>query len=119
MLHHAYQNKIVLQRELISFAALMECANPETKLGPVLLAYENLLLHKIAKRGLQMSGDQLAHAAAEDVEAMIADPFKWAQRWLSEFRNDPNDDYMVASFADHCLYLWQAHKHAIETTQPR
>jgi hypothetical protein len=35
VLHHAYQNKIVLQRELISFAALMECANPETKLGPV------------------------------------------------------------------------------------
>jgi hypothetical protein len=42
-----------------------------------------------------MSGDQLAHAAVDDVEAMIADPFNWAQRWLSEFRNDPTDDYMV------------------------
>jgi hypothetical protein len=28
-LHHAYQNKIVLQRELISFAALASVANPE------------------------------------------------------------------------------------------
>lgn len=25
----------------------------------------------------------------------------WAQRWLAEFRDDPNDNYMVFLFADH------------------
>jgi hypothetical protein len=117
-LHHAYQNKIVLQRELISFAALMQIAKPRTKLQPVMLAYGNLLVNKIGERGLQMNSDQLANAAIDEVEAMIADPFKWAQRWLSEFRNDPNDNYMVAMFADHCLRLHQAYKHSIEQTQP-
>jgi hypothetical protein len=67
----------VLQRELTSFVALMSVANPKSKLQPVMLAYENLLVHKIAQRGLQMSGDQLANAAMDDVEAMIADPFKF------------------------------------------
>jgi hypothetical protein len=82
-------------------------------------AYGNLLVDKMAERGLQMSRDQLANAAFDDVEAMAADPFKWAQRWLSEFRDDPNDNYMVFLFADHCLRLFQAHKHGIEETQPR
>jgi hypothetical protein len=50
---------------------------------------------------------------------MIADPFGWAQRWLSEFRDDPNDNYTVALFADHCMRLLHAYKHGIEETQPR
>ena len=62
-LHHAYQNKIVLQRELISFAALASVANPESGLWPVLLAYADLLVRKAAERGSQMNKDQLAHAA--------------------------------------------------------
>src|SRR5262249_18700549 len=97
-LHHAYQNKVALQRELMSFVALMECANPGSKLQSVMLAYGNLLVNKIAERGLQMSRDQLANAALDDVEAMATDPYKWAQRWLSEFRDDPNGNYMVAMF---------------------
>jgi hypothetical protein len=117
-LHHAYQNKIVLQRELMSFAALMSAAKPGSKLRPVMLAYANLLMDKIAQRGLQMSRDRLANAALDDLEAMGADHFKWAQRWLSEFRNDPNDNYMVALFADHRLRLFDAYKHGIEQTQP-
>jgi hypothetical protein len=118
-LHHAYQNKIVLQRELISFAALASVANPESGLGPVLLAYRDLLVDKMAKRGLEMSRDQLANAACDDVEAMIADRDGWAQRWLSEFRDDPNDHYMVFEFADHCVRLFQAWKGAIKNTRPR
>jgi hypothetical protein len=105
-LHHAYQNKMVLQRELICFAALMSVAKPESKLPPVMLAYGNLLVQKTADRGLQMTRDQLAQAALDDVEVMIADPYKWAQRWLSEFRDDPNDTFMVAIFADHCMRLF-------------
>ena len=65
-LHHAYQNKIVLQRELISFAALASVANPESGLRPVLLAYADLLVRKAAERGLQMNKDQLANAALDD-----------------------------------------------------
>jgi hypothetical protein len=115
---HAYQNKIVLQRELISFVALMETAKPGSKLQSVMLEYENLLVHKIAERGLQMNRDQLANAAKDDVGTMIAEPFKWAQRWLSEFRDDPKDNYMVAVFAAHCLRVHEAYKRAIEQTQP-
>jgi hypothetical protein len=106
----------LLQRELISFAALMQVAK-KTKLQPVMLAYGNLLVNKIAERGLQMNSDQLAMAALDDVQAMITDPFKWAQRWLSEFRDDPNDNYMVALFADHCLRLHQAYERSIEQIQ--
>jgi hypothetical protein len=116
-LHHAYQNKIVQQRELISFAALMSVANPQSGLGPVILAYEDLLVHKMADRGLQMSGDQLAKAAIEDVEAMHAQPFGWAQRWLSEFGDDPKDSYIP--FANHCVKLFQAYTIGIEKTRPR
>jgi hypothetical protein len=82
-------------------------------------AYGDLLVHKAAGRGLQMNKDQLANAAFEDVEAMMSDPFKWAQRWLSEFRDDPNDNYMVAMFADHCTRLFHAYRGGIEKTGPR
>jgi hypothetical protein len=115
-LHHAYQNKIVLQREFISFAALQHVAKPGSKLEPVLLEYGNLLVQKFAERGLRMNRDQLANAAEDDVGAMFAGPFKWAQRWLSEFRDDPNDNYMVAVFAAHCLRVHEAYKRGIEQT---
>jgi hypothetical protein len=116
-LHHAYQNKIVLQRELISFAALMSIANPESGLGPVILAYENLLVHKMAQRDLHMNGDQLAKAAVNDVEEMMSQPFGWAQRWLSEFGDDAKDNYII--FADHCVRLFHAYEQGIEKTRPR
>jgi len=116
-LHAVYQNKIVLQRELLSFVALASVANPDSNLQPVLRAYGNLLVNKMAERGLQMSDKQLADAAFDDVEAMVAQPFKWAREWLAEFGDNPKDNYI--SFAEHWLRLWQAHKSAIEQTQPR
>ena len=73
----------------------------------------------MAERGLQMNRDQLAKAAIDDFEMMFDDPFKWAQRWLSEFRDDPNDNFMVALFADHCMRLLHAYKHGLENTRPR
>jgi hypothetical protein len=76
-----------------------------------------LLVAKLSSRGLQINVDELAEAAPAEVERMIADPFKWAQRWLAEFRDDPNDNYMVVLFADHCLKQFQAFKHSIETTR--
>jgi len=97
----------------------MSVATPENKLLPVMMAYGNLLVHKIAQRGLQMNRDQLADAALDDVRAMNTDRYTWAQRWLSEFRNDPNDNYMVGEFAEHCVLLYGAYMGGIETIQPR
>jgi hypothetical protein len=107
----------VLQRELISFAALASIANPASGLGPVMLAYGNLLVHKMAERGLQMSRDQLAKAAVDDVEEMMSQPFGWAQRWLSEFGDDAKDNYII--FADHCVKLFHAYEQGLEDTRPR
>jgi hypothetical protein len=117
--HRAYHNKILLQREMICFAALMVAAKPGTQLQPVMLAFGDLLVRKISARGLQMSGDQLAEHAMQDVTDILSDPSPWAQRWLAEFRDDPNDNYMVALFADHCLRLYDAYTHAVESTKPR
>ena len=117
--HHAYQNKILLQREMICFVALMVTANPRTQLGPVMLAFGDILVAKLSARGLQMNRDQLADAARADVAEMIANPFPWAQRWLAEFRDDPQDNYMVAMFADHCLRLYSAYGQGTEQTRPK
>jgi hypothetical protein len=116
-LHAVYQNKVTLQRELLSFAALASVAKPESRLEPVLMTYANLVVDKMAKRGLQMSRDQLANAAFDDAEAMIAQPFKWAQEWPAEFGDDAKDNYI--SFAEHWLALFKSRKGAIENTQPR
>jgi hypothetical protein len=48
---------------------------------------------------------------------MIAKPYPWAQQWLAEFRDDPNDTYMVAFFAEHCLRLHHAYTNGIEKTR--
>ena len=71
---------------------------------PVMSAYVKLVVDKMAKRGLQLSEDQLAKAAFDDVEAMLAQPFKWSRQWLSEFADDPHDDYIL--FADHWVRLF-------------
>lgn len=104
---------------MICFVALMAAANPGTQLPPVMLAFGDLLVTKLSARGLQMNREQLADTAKADVSEMIADPFPWAQRWLAEFRDDPNDNYMVVMFADHCSRLFQAYKQAIEQTRPK
>jgi hypothetical protein len=112
--HQAYQNKFLLQREMICFVALMRAAQPGTKLQPVMMAYGDLVVHKAADRGLQITRDQLAEASLDDVDKMLLRPFEWGQQWLSEFRNDPNDPYGVYLFANHCSKLFQAYEGAIE-----
>ena len=104
---------------MICFVALMETAHPEMHFKPVMLAFGDLLISKLGARGLQMNRDQLAVAALVDIETMIANPFPWAQHWLAEFLKNPNDDFMVVFFADHCLRLRSACKNAIESTRPK
>jgi hypothetical protein len=118
-LHHAYQNKILLQREMICFVALMQAAHPGTVLQSVMPVYGDMVVRKAAERGLQLSRDQLAAAAIRDVEAMFSEPYLWGQRWLAEFRSDPEETFMVALFADHCLKLYSAYKSGIENTSPK
>jgi hypothetical protein len=118
-LHQAYQNKMFLQRELICFFALMAAAGPKTLLRPVMMAFGNLLVSKLDARGLQMNRDQIADYAQNDTAAMMASPVPWAKNWLAEFRSDPNDNYMVVLFADHCVRLYHACKTGIENTQPK
>jgi len=115
--HQAYQNKILLQREMICFVALMQAAHPGTVLQPVMIAYGDMVVRKAAERGLQLSRDQLAEASLSDAETMFSEPYLWGQRWLSEFRSDPEETFMVALFADHCLKLFSAYKSGIENTK--
>lgn len=117
-LHHAYQNKMLLQREMICFVALMQAAHPGTVLASVMPVFGDLLVLKADKRGLQLTRDQFAQASMDDVEYMFAEPYLWAQRWLAEFRHNPEETFMVALFADHCLKLFSAHKAGIEQTSP-
>ena len=117
-LHHAYQNKMVLQREIICFVALMQAAHPGTVLHEVMPVFGDLLVLKADERGLQLTRDQLAEWSLEDVEYMFAEPYKWAQRWLGEFRDNPDDTFMVFLFADHCHKLFSAYKTGIENTGP-
>jgi hypothetical protein len=111
-----YSDKARIQREAMCFVALMSSAGPETNLRPVMMAFSKLLTKNMATRGIQVDIDQFADASVQDVGEMFAEPFKWSQGWLAEFRNDPKDNYMVVMFADHCQRQFNAYKHAIEET---
>jgi hypothetical protein len=117
--HRAYQDKMLLQREMICFVALMAAAKPDTQLPPVMGAFGTLVVSKASARGLQINRDQLTEYALQDFEKMTSEPFQWAQRWLAEFRDDPNDNHMVFLFADHCTRLFSAYQHGIESTRPK
>lgn len=118
-LHHAYQNKILPQREMTCFVALMQAAYPGTLLHSAMPVYGDLVVGKALARGLQLSRDQLAEASLEDVRTIFAEPYLWSQRWLAEFRSDPDETFMVALFADHCHKLLSAYAAGIETTVPK
>jgi hypothetical protein len=114
-----YLEKALLQREAMCFVALMSLAGPETNLRPVMMAFSTLLIKNMAVRGIELDVDTFAEVSMQDVEHMFAEPFKWSQGWLAEFRNDPNDNYMVVMYADHCQRLFNAYKHGIEDTNKK
>ena len=116
-----YHEKALLQREMMCFTALMLAADPNTgqEFQPVMMEFGRLLIAKLAERGIQITADDLVATSTADIGQMTADPFPWAQRWLAEFRTKPNENYMVAMFADHSLKQFNAFKNAIETTRPK
>jgi hypothetical protein len=111
-----YFEKALVTREALCFVALSSVAHPETKLPPVLLAFANLVARRLNARGLPADADAFADASLTDADTLFKRPYEWAQSWLAEFRNDPNDTYMVALFADYCQKLFQAYQQAIRNT---
>jgi hypothetical protein len=73
-------------------------------------------VQKVEQRGQLADADTLADYSFRDTEHLLQQPFDWAQKWLEEFRNDPDDTYMVGIFADHCTKVFQAYKMAIVNT---
>jgi hypothetical protein len=118
--HRAFQDKMLLQRELICLVALIVVATPETQLRPVIEAFGTLIVDKASARGLRISRDRLAKYGLQDVDKMTSEPLQWAKRWLADFEVDPNDNQkMVEFFADHCTRLFRSYADAIESTRPK
>ena len=114
-----FNDKSLLMRESLCFVALSSVAKPETKLPPVLMAYARLVARRLNARGMLADPDAFADASLSDIKRLFDSPYAWAQNWLSEFRADPNDEHMVALFADHCQKLFQAYRQSIEQTYLR
>lgn len=106
-----YRQKTLLYREGSSICALLEIANKDPKLLPVLREYVDFLEAKRVGRGLQAGREQLVRAAVEDLCNLFTDPIKWARRWLTEFRDDPDE---IVLFADHWRRQYRAVKGALE-----
>ena len=106
-----YREKALLYREGSSICALLEIANKNPKLLPVLREYVDFLEAKRVGRGLRTGGEQLVRAAVEDLCDMFTDPIKWARRWLTEFRDDPDG---VVLFAHHWRRQYGVVKGALE-----
>jgi hypothetical protein len=118
-MHARYREKALHYREICALAAIATLAQ-DTRLRGVMGALVSLVQAKRARRGLgSASRDEAMYSAIDSVEDLFTDPFKWAQRWLMEFRNDPDDNFMVVLFADHWQRHWNAVKHALETTLPK
>jgi hypothetical protein len=116
--HRRYREKALLYREAWSLCALNEMAN-DLQLRPVLRELEGVVEAKRARRGLRdLNREQVMYAAIDSVEDLFADPFKWAKRWLMEFRNDPDDNFMVVPFANEWQRHYLAVKAAIKQTRP-
>lgn len=114
-----YDDKALFLRETICFVALASVAKEGTNLRPVLMAYTRLLCRKMEQRGIETDADTWAEYSFKEMEHMTQEPMDWAQKWLAEFRNNPNDSYMVYNFANHCHKLFGAYKHAIEHTNKK
>ncbi len=116
-LYKKYEQKALFYREAWVLCALSAVAR-DLQLFPVLRELESIVEAKRARRGLKYPHDELMQTAFDSLEDLSSDPFKWAQRWLKEFRDDPGDNFMVVLFADHWQRQFQAMMEAIKQTRP-
>ncbi len=112
--HRAFQDKMLLTRELLCFVALAQ--NGSGTMQPVMRAFADIVVKKCGERGLQMNVDQLANYAFDDTEKLIEAPIDWAKSWMAEFQADK--DWNAVRFADHCLKLRHAYETSISNTRP-
>jgi hypothetical protein len=116
-MHQQYREKALLYREAWALAGMATAAK-DPQLRQVMKELQSVVQAKRISRGVRdASPDQVMYAAFDSVEDLFADPFKWAQRWLMEFRHDANDNFMAVLFADHWSRQFNAVKHAIESTR--
>jgi hypothetical protein len=116
--HKRYRQKALFYREAWCLCALAVVAH-ELHLRAVLAELVDVVEAKRARRGLRTySRGYLMDAAFDSVETLFANPCKWAQRWLMDFRDDPDDNFMVVPFADHWQQQYAALKGAIDEPRP-
>ena len=78
----------------MTLCALLEVADKQpTTLHPVLREYENLLEAKRTGRWLNVGSREFRDAAIEDLLGIKDKSYRWAQKWLTEFRNNPDDNF--------------------------
>ena len=105
-----YREKALLYREDSSVCALLEIANRDHKILPLLHEYVALLEAERVGRGLGADREQLVRGAVEHLCDLFTHPIKWARRWLEEFREDPDG---IVLFANHWLRHYEAGKGAL------
>jgi hypothetical protein len=116
--HRRYRQKALIYREAWCICALAVLAH-DLHLRGVLAELVAIVEAKRIRRGLRTFGiGYLMDAAFDSLEALSANPCKWAQHWLMDFRDDPDDNYMLADFADHWQQQYAALKRAIDEPRP-
>jgi hypothetical protein len=116
--HRRYRQKALFYREAWSLCALAVVAH-DLHLRAVLAELVDIVEAKRTRRGLRTyNRGYLMDAAFDSVEKLYANPCKWALRWLMDFRDDPDDDVMLASFADYWQQQYAALKDAIDEPRP-
>lgn len=116
--HKRYRQKALFYREAWCLCALAVVAH-DLHLRAVLAELVDIVEAKRTRRGLRTYGrGYLMDAAFDSVETLFANPCKWAQRWLMDFRVDPDDSYMLVPFADHWQQQYAVLKSAIEEPRP-
>jgi hypothetical protein len=117
-MHRRYRQKCLFYREAWCLCALAVVAH-SLQLRVVLAELVDVVEAKRTRRGLRnYSRGYLMDAAFDSVEALFANPCKWAQRWLVDFRDDPDDNFMLALFADHWQQQYAVLKRAIDEPRP-
>jgi hypothetical protein len=117
--HQRYQEKALLWREAWVLVGIATMAH-DSQLRRVMLELSRIIQAKRARRGVRDANpDQVMYDAIDSAEDLFTDPFKWAQRWLMEFRHDADDNFMVVLFADHWQRQLNAVKHALASTRPK
>jgi len=116
--HKRYRQKALFYREAWCLCALAVVAH-DLHLRAVLAELVDVVEAKRIRRGLRTySRGYLMDAAFDSVETLFANPCKWAQRWLMDFRDDADDNFMLVPFADHWQQQYAALKGAIDEPRP-